>query len=336
MKKKIAYVDFWNNFDPNGYLMTKYLKEICDFEVTDMEHADYIFYTVHGNRHWQAPDRAIKIFYTREGVVPDFNACDYAIGFEWMEYEDRYFRSPLYYRYPENQLMEKKHLLTPQEIKAMKTDFCSITVSNNNRDPIFKTLFDELTRYKRVDSGGLWQNNVGGRVADKLAFDRSHKFSIVCENASHSGYTTEKLVQAFAAGCIPIYWGDPAVSKVFNPKAFINVQEFPTTEALVEHVKKIDADDALYEQMLREPALRSDEYCEAIHTPQLKAFLNNIFQQPLEKAQRRNRGTWGQLYIENRRKQVNSYSYKLQASLHRTIWKFKQLLRRKSCGANSR
>ena len=240
MKKKIAYVDFWNNFNPEGYLMTNYLKEVCDFEVTDMEHADYVIYTVHGNRHWFAPDKAIKIFYTREGVVPDFNACDYAIGFEWMTYEDRYFRSPLYYRYKENALMERKHLVPIEEVRAMKTNFCSITVSNNNRDSIVKTIFDELSQYKRVGSGGLWQNNIGGRVADKLAFDRSHKFSIVCENASHSGYTTEKLVQAFAANCIPIYWGDPHVSKVFNPKAFINVQDFPTIAALIEHIKKID------------------------------------------------------------------------------------------------
>ena len=50
---------------------------------------------------------------------------------------------------------------------------------------------------------------MGGPVASKLDFDRSHKFSIVCENTAHSGYTTEKLVEAFAAGCIPIYWGDP-------------------------------------------------------------------------------------------------------------------------------
>lgn len=162
-----------------------------------------------------------------ENIVPDFNACDYAIGFEWMRYEDRYIRLPLYYLYPNIcELMEEKHLQTLDEIRAMKTDFCSITVSNTNRDPIFKTIFKELSQYKQIDSGGLWHNNMGGRVPDKFAFDKKHKFSIVCENSAHSGYTTEKIVQAFAAGCIPIYWGDPSVSKVFNPKAFINVQDF--------------------------------------------------------------------------------------------------------------
>jgi len=38
---------------------------------------------------------------------------------------------------------------------------------------------------------------------------------------------TEKIVEAFAANCIPIYWGDPSISKVFNSKAFINVLDIP-------------------------------------------------------------------------------------------------------------
>lgn len=327
MKKKIAFVDFWEGFDPDKYLMTSYLREICDFEVTDMADADYVIYTVHGDRHWFAPDRCIKIFYTRESVVPDFNACDYAIGFEWMTYEDRYFRSPLYYRYAENALMEKKHLRPVAEVKAEKTAFCSITVSNDNRDPMFKTLFSALSEYKHVDSGGRWNNNVGGRVADKLAFDRSHKFSIVCENSAHSGYMTEKIVQAFAANCIPIYWGDPSISKVVNPKAYINVSDFPSIDALVEYVKKVDADDELYEQMLREPVLLDEQYSEAVHTPQLKAFWLQILTLPVEQAQRRNRGTWGRMYVEARRSQVSSLSYKAQKKYHLWAWKTKLLLK---------
>jgi hypothetical protein len=106
----------------------------------------------------------------------------------------------------------------------------SITVSNANRNPVFKELFEALSKYKRVNSGGRWMNNVGGPVADKMTFDRRHKFSIACENSASPGYTTEKLVQAFAAKTIPIYWGDPLVSRVFNTKAFINVNDFASVD----------------------------------------------------------------------------------------------------------
>lgn len=41
--------------------------------------------------------RKIRIFYPPpENLVPDFNICDYAIGFHYLDFEDHYFRFPLY------------------------------------------------------------------------------------------------------------------------------------------------------------------------------------------------------------------------------------------------
>lgn len=326
---KIAFADFWDGFNPERFPMTGYIREICDIEITDMGHADYLIYSVHGDSHWFAPDSCVKIFYTREDIAPDFNACDYAIGFEWMTYEDRYLRSPLYYRYPDVcQLMEQKHLMPFNKVKDEKTDFCSITVSNANRDPMFKTVFEELSKYKKVDSGGLWRNNIGGQVKDKLSFDQRHKFSIVCENTSHSGYTTEKLVQALAAGCIPIYWGDPHVAKVFNPKSFINVLDFPSVDKAIAFVKCVDNDDELWASMVREPALADEYYSEKQQTKLLKQFLAHIFTTPLEEAYRRNRLMWGRFYIEDRRKQVRSLSFTLQKKYHKLAWQAKQRVRK--------
>lgn len=37
---------------------------------------------------------------------------------------------------------------------------------------------------------------------------KNYKFNICFENGSSPGYITEKLFQAYAGGCIPIYWGD--------------------------------------------------------------------------------------------------------------------------------
>ena len=79
--------------------------------------------------------------------------------------------------------------------------------------------FDKLSTYKQVSSGGRFRNNIGGAVADKKAFQADHKFAIAFENTSYDGYCTEKLMEAFAAGTIPIYWGDPNVAKDFNPES---------------------------------------------------------------------------------------------------------------------
>jgi len=327
--KKIAFVDFRKTIIAEKYFITECLKEFYDVEIVELKDADYVFYSVQGNKHWFTPERCIKIFYTEENLVPDFNACDYAIGFEWMQYGDRYFRYPLYYWYPRiNELMENRHNLTFKEMIKGKDAFCSITISNTNRDPIFSLLFNRLSEYKKIDSGGAWKNTVGMKIKDKLEFDKSHKFSIVCENSSHSGYTTEKIVEAFAANCIPIYWGDPSISKVFNSKAFINVLDYPSIDDVIEFVKEIDANDELYERMLMEPILVDQCYCKEAQTILFKNFLFSIFSQPIEKAKRRNRVLWGQLYLNERKKQVTSFTYVIREKYIFGLWKIKCKVRK--------
>ena len=46
------------------------------------------------------------------------------------------------------------------------------------------------------------------------------------ENTYAPGYTTEKIMDAFASGCVPIYYGDPLVVQDFNPDSFINAHDF--------------------------------------------------------------------------------------------------------------
>ena len=317
MKKKIAFVGFWDDFDPDTLPLVRKIREVCELEVVKLCEADYVVYSVFSDEHWDAPEDSIKLFYTGEMLTPDLNACDYAMGFDWMSYGDRYFRLPLYYLYADiNEMMESKHHLNAEEVARGKTDFCSITVSNADRNPIFKELFDHLSIYKKVDSGGRWMNNVGGRVNNKLTFDASHKFSIVCENCAQPGYTTEKLVQAFAAGCIPIYWGDPEVTRVFNEKAFIHVQSYASVEEVAEAVRQIDKDEVRYLNMLREPALVSQEYARDAQLEQLGNFLKTIFLTPKEQAYRRNRDYFGRKYIEQRRRQARRSA----SCLYSTYW----------------
>lgn len=317
---KIAFCGFYKHFDPHILPISKMILDNYDCEICDLAQADYVLYSVFDEKHWFAPDTSIKIFYTGENITPDFNACDYAIGFDYISLGDRYIRYPLYYTYSNiTDLMENKHQISINEIRGKKEQFCSITVSNDKRNPIFRILYEELSKYKQVDSGGQWMNNIGGRVEDKFAFDRSHKFSIVCENSASPGYTTEKLVQAFAANCIPIYWGDPDVGKVFNTKAFINVPDYASVGEVVEHVKKIDSDDTLYEEMLRQPALVDDCFCKENQVKQLKMFLDNIFLQPKELAMRRNRIFWGRKYIKMRQTQVK----RSESCIYASYWKEK-------------
>lgn len=310
---KIAYTDFWPDFNPEKLPLTKLINGLGDIRMTEsLEDADFLLFSCMGQKHWFAPDHVVKIYYTGENLTPDFNACDYAIGFDWLDFGDRYLRFPLYYLYADIcEKMETKHLLSVGEEMEAKKDFCSVTISNADRNPIFREIFYKISSYKSVDSGGRWENNIGGPVQDKYLFDRLHKFSIVCENSSSPGYTTEKLVQAFAANCIPIYWGDPAVAKVFNKNAFINVQDYESIDDVVNKVREVDENNEIYIEMLQQPVLTDSCYSKENQLTALEKFLSNIFIYPTDSVKRRNRDFWGARYINTHR---SMYDYEKRSN----------------------
>ena len=54
--------------------------------------------------------------YTGENQVPDFNICDYAIGFHYIDFQDRYIRFPLYHFYQQDyELAMKKHEMSDKQ-----------------------------------------------------------------------------------------------------------------------------------------------------------------------------------------------------------------------------
>lgn len=313
MEKKKVMFDGFSQKDgrlcPEAGLILELLKKHYEVEISDTP--DYVFYNV-GCKEYLKYD-GIRIFCTVEAICPDFNLCDYGIGFEYLTYGDRYLRFPNFCFYPGLvDDMARKH--TTVESWMAERKFCSFVYSNGEADSMRIRLFRQLSQYKQVDAGGRLLNNQPESlsVKDKLAFEHRHKFSIACENASHPGYHTEKLAEAFAAGTVPIYWGDPEVEKVFNPKAFINCHAYSSLEEVVKRVIYLDTHPEEYLMALREPAL--NERVGGVQSEYellgLEEFLEHIFEQPLDYAYRRNRGFWGKNYLQEKRseaKVIESY-----------------------------
>lgn len=295
MKKKIriGYTDVFPDFNPTDNVIYNLLKDRYDVEIIDTDVADnidkveYLIYSAAGTRYLDF--HCIRIFVTGENLCPDFNLCDYAVGFEHMQFEDRFFRLPIYFWKLYNNDFDL--LLTDRMKIAKETPekrkFCGVVASNNLfADPYREIFFHELSKYKRVDSGGKAYNNIGkpNGVDDKRAFLNEYKFSMAFENSSYSGYCTEKLMQAFSAGNVPIYWGDPSVIENFNEKAFINCCGLSMEEA-IDRVKEIDNNDELYLKMLSEPALVNYNYREQT-MEDLSKWLYSIFDADIDKARR--------------------------------------------------
>lgn len=290
-KIRIKFADFYAGHDEQENFFVRLLRQRYDVEVHPK--AEYMIFSRFGYdflRH-----DGIRIFFTTENLRPNFDLADYALAFDHLSFQDRYLRLPLYRWYEE---AYRAVLHTPKVAPSDATrKFCSYVVSNrrtSRSDMARAVFFHKLSEYRQVDAGGSQFNNVGGPVENKHAFISGYKFNIAFENTSSPGYTTEKLVEAKAAGTIPIYWGDPMVTADFNPRAFINCHDFADFDAVVGRVSELDNDPAAYLAMLAEPMFPNGEEPVSLRNEALLDFFSNIFEQPLEKAYRRVRvGRWG-------------------------------------------
>lgn len=244
----IGFTDFWDNFDPLNNFITNTLRKNYNVIISNpSDNCDILFFANMGysNLFYLKP---IKVYYTGENDIPDFNVCDYAISFHEIDFNGRHLRLPLYVWYPSFEILRQDNV---SKIDWMNRDFCSFVVSNNwCSDPIRTNFFNALSSYKTVASGGKFANNIGGPVADKMDFIRQYKFNIAFENSNVPGYTTEKIFDAFAAGTVPIYWGNPDVYIDVNPDAFINIQKFPSIHKAIEYIALVDNDQTLYKKYL--------------------------------------------------------------------------------------
>ena len=287
----VAIVDCGES--PNmGEALVNYLKKIYPVKLVDPQDADYVIHSVGGHDVLRYP--GIRIFLTGELLSADYNISDYSLTFDRLQFGDRHLWFPLIKLYTEAYSSLIKPRRAFDEILLEKSAFCAYVMSNTkNSANERQRIFDVLNNYKAVNCGGKWNNNVGGRVADKHAFQRKHKFVIAFENHSSPGYLTEKFAEAAMVDAIPIYWGDPEIGNYFNTKAFINCHEFVSFDAVLERVKEIDSDDLLYREMLQQPWFYSGHEPECFSDETVTKFLMNIFDQPREQAFRRNFSRWG-------------------------------------------
>lgn len=275
---KIKFVDFYSSFAKQENDFLNVLNDRYEVEISD--NPDYIIYSGFGYEHLNYD--CVRIFFTGECDVPNFNVCDYAIGFDRLSFGDRYARIPLYmmFQYKNSYLQLNSRNEFTKDMLDKKTGFCNFVYSNCFAQDNRTIMFEKLSQYKKVDSGGRYRNNIGGAVKDKLTFQQNYKFSIAFENTSYNGYCTEKLPEAFAARTIPIYYGDPMVAEDFDERAFVNCHKYSSFDEVIDRVKEIDQNDELYLEMINTPPV-------IIQKQPLADFLYHIFDQDYEKAYRR-------------------------------------------------
>lgn len=269
-KIKIDFCDFWGGFEKaNNYFYNLLSK---DFDVEISSDPDFLFYSVFGSSHLSY--KCTKIFFSGENIGPNFNNCDYSMCHDFIN-DERHYRLPLYILtggYYE--LIDKS---VDDSLPYRK--FCNFIVSNGACS-IRNKFFEKLSKYKKVDSGGRFMNNMKFLVGDKLKFQSDYKFSMAFENDAYrtnrDGYTTEKILQPMIVNSIPIYWGNELINKDFNTKSFINYHDFNSEDDIINYIIHLDKNDDEYMKVMREPWLNNNKIVELLKEENIRNFIYKI------------------------------------------------------------
>ena len=281
----------------NFYPLTL-LKKHYNIIITDHK-PQYVFCSNFNNYSFCKFD-GIRIFMDYECYYPNLNLIDYAfLGALDLEDRDRCLRwnPAIMTLYEEEKLYN--HNYTEEDVKKKKF-FCNYIYSHDNYN-IRTEIFKKLNAYRHVDSAGNYLNNMNGwhpgsradasagnKNFSKYEFLKDYKFTIAYENYQYPSYNTEKILDAFFVGSVPIYWGDKDICKIYNKNAFINAMDYDTVEEVVDVVRKIDSNNELYLNMLNQPIFNDENYIKKMKE-NLDFFILHIFEQDYNKAFRRPR-----------------------------------------------
>jgi len=301
---RVAFCGFPGTFNPDQ--ISRLLRKRFNL-IIDRENPEYVIYSVFSDEFLRYPD-AIRIFFTGENVRPDFNLCDYAFSYDWLDFGDRHVRCPNYQLYDHFKEICDRRKTEVTTVPAGRR-FCNFIYTNGNAHPFRDELFQALSAARRVDSPGRHLNNTSESIGaayqgdwstPKVGYQRQFRFSFAFENSSTLGYTTEKIVHALAADTIPIYWGNPQIGREFNSKRFINCHDFSSKDEILNRILEVDRNEKLYHQILSEPYFPGDRVPDELSDASILEQFEHIFSQSPVAALRRNREAWGKRYEAER------------------------------------
>lgn len=163
----------------------------------------------------------------------------------WLTYIDLFATKSPWVRHRVTQ----EDLLKKRQYKMKNRQFACAFLNNPN--PMRLRAIDELQKIGDVTLYGRYSNNY---VADKISVSQKYKFSLCFENDLYPGYVTEKPLEAWLGGTVPLYWGDDA-AKCFNPSALVNLKEFQSMQDFSEYVALLNSDESAFKKIYEQPLL---------------------------------------------------------------------------------
>ena len=275
----VYFNKFWNGFIEKTDAMDcsffmKLLEKTYERPIhisTTPDNADVLIESIFGNtsylhyKKWNA-----TILFTGETHyydVPDVNKYDCVLGFE--ETGGKFVKCPLYLIF----LISNQAIMNQltgagagagaglsSQNQVIPPNTASVIISNVHGCERLAFL-THLEKKMLVNYGGKYKNNIGGIISGQFNspemtdFYKRGKFAITMENGDRPYYITEKVVNGFRSGVIPVYWGTDKISEYFNPRRFLRLKS-ASQEDMDELVNTmVSMTNYEYLTMIREPIL---------------------------------------------------------------------------------
>lgn len=228
----------------------------------------------------------LTLFHTGENLRHDHIKTDYSISHDLNVKSDKHLRLPYWMemidwsheglmgntnpRY--GQLLNLEILQSPLGNQFLTREQKGILLTSHLREPRASAL-SALQKLIAVDGMGPYfdktikdHHSSNFLKKDILA---SYAYNLCPENGLYPGYVTEKIPEAFAAGCLPITCVDQSVDLDFNPRAFINLA--PMAEDSYDGLKEMLQSKLILEAYASEPLITQRPSLDP-----LRNFLKNI------------------------------------------------------------
>lgn len=311
---RIAYENMWSVHEgfPAGYILDCFpcLRGRYRFELSHVP--QLVFYSVYEKHHVRPVNDAIPVIISWEawdafaiGARVDAKLKPGAHRYTFSDFE--YAFDPEFFDFGITSVLTKRpnnHYYWPGGFLHLNLYHQGLNVLTGIRPPNIQEFFcnfiqanpcsyrveflGKLMEYRRVECcGPVGYNNDSldgfghGTLRSyqaKQRFQNRCKFTIAFENCHVPGYNSEKITDAFVAGSVPIYSGDPHIEEVFNPKAIINVDRFESWDAAIDHIKEVDQNPDLYQSYLNESPFTGNRIPSRFSDYAMRAFWDNIFE----------------------------------------------------------
>lgn len=256
-----------------------------------------------------------KIFISGE-ANPDYyahinhNSNYYALGYEHIDHP-RYLRFPTYildayvlhnegglFRDNFSWITDTK---SGEDIYNSKKHFCSIVQNSFNADR--QKMCDLIESKYWIKACGNFKNTVSddeqlnmmkyhnysnkeymGKIdgltyRDKVNFFKDCFFNISFQYTNTDYLTQEKIIHAFAANTIPIFWGNKFIEQEgFNPDSFINLHSFDSFENAFAYIDSLYQDKDKMINVLSAPIFKNNILPDYFNNNYLLSFLEKIIE----------------------------------------------------------